>query len=992
VVTGEVAVTVGAQQEGMVAGDAVNTAARVQSAAEPGRVLVDSSTRRLAAAAVSFDDAGKHTLKGKAEPEQLWRAARIIAGAGGNQRIDGLEAPLIGRDAEMRLVKELFHSGADRRTARLVVVTGAAGVGKSRLGWEFEKYIDGLAQTMWWHRGRCLSYGDGVTFWALAQAIRQRLGIAEDDATGVAARKITDGLAGLIPKPDEREFVALRVGRLLGAPVASDTGAPLAREELFAGWRLLFERMAAIDPVVWLIEDAQHADTGLLDFVDHLVDWARDLPIFVLVLSRAELTDTRPGFGVGRNRSLLALDQLDMVSMDSLVEALVPGMPESARTAITNHAQGVPLFAVETIRSLVDRDVVQPIDGVYRLVGEVGELAVPESLHGLLAARLDALDPAVRALVTDAAVLGSSFPAEALVAVSEQPDAAVRNGLDELVRREVLEVSADPLSPERGSYHFAQQLLRQVAYDTLSRRDRKSRHVSVAGHLRVSFADDGEEVADAIARHYRDALTAVPDDSDAEPIRAEAIAMSGRAGRRALRAGSPAAAVDSYVVAASLAEEVGLPEEAQWWERAADAADLAGLLEQAVTHARRAQTLYEATHRPRDAARARVIAGRNLGYLGRISEGREELSTALDVLRAEPDRDTVRALATLAGILNTAGDTRGREVAMEGLDLAQALGVEATQLAHSFTVAGVAYGLTDRVAMAAALLEYAAQVAERAGDRYSQCRALINICDVLAGFDPRAGSAAARQAVEIGRAVGASTQLSYAVVNHADTLLTLGEWDEVSALLRETASAGHTHEWVGGWEVLLHALRGDAEAARDLRSRINLREHSEDPQDLAHVEMINAAIADADGDPARSLRHARSALSHVDALGIRADMTRWSWMLAARAARNLGDTAALTTLVALVDSHPVGHVPPTIRTDADLARIQLGTVEPATADEVYERAIVTLRDLPAPYHLAWALLDRGRDEDITEAAAIAERLEATPLAERAAAKKAAQPA
>ena len=219
--------------------------------------------------------------------------------------------------------------------------------------------------------------------------------------------------------------------------------------------------------------------------------------------------------------------------MDELVEALVPGMPPIARAAVTRHAQGIPLFAVETVRALIDRDIVQPSGGVYRLVGDIGELAVPDSLHALLAARLDALDPGVRRLVTDAAVLGTTFPAEALVAVSGQDEAVVRSGLADLLRREVLTVSADPLSPERGSYQFAQLMLQQVAYDTLSRRDRKARHLAVAAHLRTAFPGDGEEVADVIARHYLDALNAIPEDPDTGLIRGQAIAALIRAAERA---------------------------------------------------------------------------------------------------------------------------------------------------------------------------------------------------------------------------------------------------------------------------------------------------------------------------------------------------------------------------------------------------------------------------------------------------------------------------
>jgi len=576
VVTGEVAVTLGATSEGMVAGDAVNTAARVQAAAEAGRVLVDAATQRLAESAIGFADAGERALKGKAELAHLWRATRVLAGVGGSQRVDGLEAPLTGRDAELRTVRELFHAAAERRVPRLVLVAGPAGVGKSRLGWEFRKYIDGLAEQVWWHRGRCLSYGDGVAFWALAEMVRQRLGIAEEDPAEAAAGKLSEGLDRFVPDPGERAYAGLRLGRLLGVAFAGDSGGALGREELFAGWRLFFERLAADGPVILLVEDAHYADAGLLDFLDYLIDWARDLPIFVLVLARPELGEIRPGFGTGRNRSTLTLDPLDPVSMDALAEALVPGMRGSARAKITAQAQGIPLFAVETVRALIDRDIVQPIEGSYRLVGEVGQLQVPDSLHGLLAARLDALDPGVRRLVNDAAVLGTTFPAEALIAVSGQDEAAVRAGLGELVRREVLTVSADPLSPEKGSYSFAQQMLRQVAYDTLSRRDRKTRHLAVAAHLRDAFPGDGEEVAEVIARHYLDAMEAVPDAPDAGQIRGQAIAALVRAAQRADRTGAPALAAASYASAAQLTQASTHDGEqtaaAGLWEHAAAAA------------------------------------------------------------------------------------------------------------------------------------------------------------------------------------------------------------------------------------------------------------------------------------------------------------------------------------------------------------------------------------------------------------------------------------
>ena len=677
VVTGEVAVTLGAVGEGMVAGDAVNTAARVQSVAEPGQVLVDAATHRLASGAVGFAAAGSHRLKGKTEPQELWRATWVLSGGvGGVQRVDGLEAPLTGRDAELRTIRELYHAAAERKVPRLVVVSGPAGVGKSRLGWEFRKYIDGLAETVWWHQGRCLSYGEGVAFWALAEIVRQRLGIAEEDPADTAAGKLRAGLDQFFPDPGTRAYVGLRLGRLLGVASDGDDGPALAREELFAGWRLFFEQLAADGPVVLLVEDAQHADAGMLDFLDHLIDWARDLPIYVLVCARPELGQVRPGFGTGRNRIMLTLDPLDPASMDRLVDALVPGMPRSARLAVTSQAQGIPLFAVETVRALVDRDIVQPIEGVYRLVGDVGELTVPDSLHALLAARLDALDPGVRRLVTDAAVLGTTFPAEALIAVSGRDEAEVRAALAELVRREVFSVSADRLSPERGSYQFTQQMLRQVAYDTLSRRDRKARHLKVAAHLRAAFAGDGEEVADVIARHYLDALDAVPDDPDAAEIRSLAVGMLVRAGERGERTGAPARAAASYATAAKLSPPDGPDgnlDVGMLWERAAHAAVTNADWATAVERAGYARDFHLQRGQARAAARAQATAGEALRLWGRHAEARAQLTGAVEVLRADPDHDTVRALEELAAVEVFAGSPGADRLSNEALALGQAL-------------------------------------------------------------------------------------------------------------------------------------------------------------------------------------------------------------------------------------------------------------------------------------------------------------------------------
>jgi class 3 adenylate cyclase/tetratricopeptide (TPR) repeat protein len=995
VVTGEVAVNLGAVGEGMVAGDAVNTASRVQAAAEPGSVLVDAPTQRLTGSAIGFADAGERTLKGKAEPQRLWRATRVLSAVGGAQRVDGLEAPLTGRDAELRTIRDLFHATADRRVPRLVLVSGPAGVGKSRLGWEFEKYADGLKAELWWHRGRCLSYGEGVAFWALAQIVRQRLGIAEEDPPEAAAAKLATGLDRFVPDPAERAYVGVRLGRLLGVTAAVDSGAALSRDELFAGWRLFFERLAAESPVVLLVEDAQYADTGLLDFLNHLIDWVRDLPVYVLVFARPELGQSRPGFGAGRNRSTLTLDPLDAASMDRLVDALVPGMPPATRSRITRQAQGIPLFAVETVRSLIDRDIVQPVEGVYRLTGDVGELTVPDSLHALLAARLDALDPSARRLIADAAVLGTTFPAEALIAVSGQEEPSVRAALADLVGREVLSVSADRLSPEQGSYRFSQEMLRQVAYDTLSRRDRKARHLTVAAHLRATFPGDGEEVTEVIARHYLDALNAIPEDPDAAQIRGQAVGVLTRAAERAERTGAPAGAAASYAAAAELippGTEDGTA--ARLWERAAQAGITAGDFTAAIDHAARARADYLRLGEDRAAARAQAVAGRALRGLGRHTDAREQLSSAVEVLRADPDPDAVEAMKELAALEVFSGSPDADRLTSEALNLGQALGVGPAQLGELFIQRALYHGTAERRPQAVSYLRESARLAAQAGDNFNVGRALVNLADMLSPSDPAGAADAARTAAGHLRRAGA--RVAVAITNLAEALLQLGDWDAAEVELTQAAGSDMLPdiEQIRWKRACLAALRGDAGTAETLLTGLPEAAASEDPQQRSAISILEALIAAARRRPADALHHARASLANTAALGISSENPRWAWPVAARCSYELGDTAVTRDLLALLDSFQPGHLAPMLRAERDLTCARMAVGEDAAVS--FTAAIISLRAQSTPYHLAHGLLDqaeyllRAGDAEaaaaaITEARDIAGRLRCQPLLDRAAA-------
>ncbi|MGH3470969.1 MAG: ATP-binding protein, partial [Nocardioidaceae bacterium] len=857
---------------------------------------------------------------------------------------------------------------------------------------------------IYWHRGRCLSYGEGVVFWALAEIVRQRLGIAEEDPLTLASSKLANSLEQFLPVVSERAYVGVRLGRLLGVPVADDNGATLPREELFAGWRLFFERLAEVQPVALLIEDAHYADSELLAFLSHLVDWARESPIYVLAFARPELEEIHPGVGVGRNRSTLTLDPLDTPSMETLVDALVPSMPPAARAAITAQAQGIPLFAVETVRSLVDRDIVVPQDGVYRLVGNVGELTVPDSLHSLLAARLDGLDPDLRELVSDAAVLGTSFPASALVAISSQTAQQVQVGLTELLRREVLSVSADKLSPQQGDYRFSQELLRQVAYETLSRRDRKARHLAVARHLLSAFPGDGDEMSDVIARHYVDALAAVPDANDAPELRQQAIAALIRAAERSTRSGAPAGAAASYAAAAehaALAQAVdaGETRAPRLWESAARAALTAGEFAGSVAAADQAATLHTAAGDPRGAARAHTQAGRALRLEGRFTEARERLTAGLEGLQTEPDADTVQAMAEMATLELFQGGPDADRLTSEALNLGQDLDVDESTLTGLFVIRGIAMAFMDHPIQAGGYFEVAVRLAESAGDSGQRSRALLNLADVLTMTDATAGAEAARAAVDHARRVGDHAMLPTAISNLSAALIFMGEWDEAERVLRESQARDHfpvdtlRYGVTGLYAAVLPALRGDLETAERLAQLPQLRA-SEDPQDQNAVTMFKVMLSVARNDPRETLRLA-SLVDHAS-MGISHETVRWTWPIAARAAHDLGDTEAVLRLLGLLEAKPVGKLPPLLRAEQDLARARLAArSDDPGAEEAFNRAITGLRKLGSPYHLAHGLLDQADflimsgepgaivAQLVDEARAIATRLRAVPVLDRA---------
>src|SRR6266496_4255812 len=643
VLTGEAAVTIGAEGQGMVAGDMVNTASRIQSAAEPGQVLVGEVTRRATEATIVYDEAGAFELKGKAERVPLWRALRVVAGVGGARRSTGLEAPFVGRDREMRLLKEMFHSTSEEKKAHLVSIVGIAGIGKSRLAWEFDKYTDGLIETNWWHRGRCLAYGEGVTYWALAEMVRMRARIAEGEDTASAMAKLRAAIETHVQDPEERKWVEPRLAHLLGL----EERTARDREDLFSAWRLFFERMAEVHPTVLVFEDMLWADAALLDFIEYLLEWSRNYPLFILTHARPELMDKRPNWGAGRrNFTSLFLEPLPPEAMHDLLSGLAPGLPEELRTRILERAEGIPLYAVETVRMLLDRGLLKLEGSEYRPTGPIEALDVPETLQGLIAARLDGLLPEERRLLQHGSVVGKVFTKEALAAVSGVPETQVEEILTSLIRKEVLFRQADARSPEHGQYGFLQDLVSWVAYETLSRKERKATHLAMARYLETTWGAEEDEIVEVVASHYLDAYRAAPDATDAAETKTKASEALVRAGDRAASLAANEEAQRYFEQAAELADAPG--RRAELLERAGQMAWAGARGEQGRIHFEAAMTLFESAGQSHPAARVSSRMAEVDWKSGRLDEAIERMEQAFAIMSDDkPDEDLARLAAQL---------------------------------------------------------------------------------------------------------------------------------------------------------------------------------------------------------------------------------------------------------------------------------------------------------------------------------------------------------
>ncbi len=991
VLTGEAAVNTAAVGEGMVAGDVVNTASRVQSVAEPGSVFVGEATRRATEGTVVYEEAGTFELKGKEGETPLWRALRVVSGRAGSLKSEGLEAPFVGRDRELRQIKDLFHVCADEQRAQLVSVTGIAGIGKSRLAWEFYKYFDGIVQTIYWHRGRCLAYGEGVTYWALADMVRWRCGIAEDDEPDEALTKFHAALEEHLLDPEERRFVQPRLAQLL----ALGEEASHDRQDLFAAWRLFFERLADTYPTILAFEDMQWADASLLDFVEYLLEWSRDKALFVVTMARPELLEKRPTWGAGhRNFTSLYLEPLSEQAMEELLIGLVPGLPLTLRGQILERAEGVPLYAVETVRMLLDRGLLVEDGSAYKVVGEVGTLEVPETLHALIAARLDGLGPEERRLLGDAAVLGKTFTPRALAALSGLEPERLEELLTAMVRREVLGLQSDPRSPEQGQYTFLQDLLRHVAYETLPKRERREKHLAAADHLSTALGED--EVSEVIASHLLDAYRLDPGAEDGENLRRRAHESLLRAGERAGSLGASAEAQRYFEQTAELAER---PEEkAKALLRAGEMALRISDNDYAGSAFERALSFYEESGDAHGAALASSWVATVEGTRGRRAEATERLERAYEVVADdEPDEAIALLLSRLAQSYWFGGDPkRAAERNELALDFAEALRLPEV-LCRCWTTRAMIL-TASRPQEARGLYQLALDLA-MTDEIYSMASSLQGqLSDLAFQMDRYAESLGHQeQMLALSRRIGHRTREWFALSEMSHALTMLGRWDESLARFAEIpeeqlgSDANILSVLTGPLEIYLQ--RGQLDAARQLLACHDaLLRNSSDVQAAGCFEAATASLALAEGDAERALAAAERSFEGRVSLGMNAQDVKRAFERALEAAVALGDRGKAERLIATIEEQPAGLRAPLLDAIADRFRALLAGDDPG-ADRHYTAAAAQFRALELPFYLAVVQLEHGewlnarmRPADaqplLAEARDTFERLQAQPWLER----------
>ena len=833
--------------ERFMTGDAINTAARIQSVAPEQGVAVGETTWHATRPAVDYVELPPATLKGKAEPVRVFHAMglRTTIGIDPSRSHSGVH---VGRAAELGRLRTLFDRAALDGRGGLVLVVGEPGIGKSRLVKEFRRHVQAVAPLVTWRQGRCLPYGDGVTFWALGEIVKAHAGILDGDDPAVATAKLEAVLAA----DAERVWLRTRLLPLVGVEGPSTP----SREEAFAAWRRFLHGLAATRPAVVVIEDLHWADDALQDFVADLATHLDQIPLLVVGTARPELFARRATL-----RTVAADDRIDLTPLSDaetaefVANVLGVPVPKDICDAILQRADGNPLFAEEYARLLDDRGLLVVSDGAV-VVRAGASLPVPESIGALLAARLDTLPRSRKAVLADASVVGQVFWAGTVAAMGDRDRGMVLEDLADLQRLEfVRRVEPSSMDGEDESA-FWHALGRDVAYAQLPRAARSVRHLAAAAWLEAKAGDRVEDIAEVLAHHYTTALElaeATGDESLADAVRPTAARLLRLSGDRALGLDT-AIALAAYERALPLMEDHD-PERGPALRRVGTARLQAGEYERSVDAYREALGLFEAAGDEHAAALTKIDLARALQWIGPPHwELQEEAAATLE--SEGPSADLVHALGMMA-FVHLVSDRPAESIATadRAIELAASLGLPAPASAYAWRgstrcLLGDPAGLDDgRTAIELATRAGLTRDAAMFRNEYT-----ANVAVFLGG---REAETAGNDLLAFAASRGLSGIERLARASLAEVMLDQGRLDEAEPVIRvsleEFAAAGDVTMVTAVHASLarIASLRGDpatALAQADLiEADPHLRDNASWPLFVAMAARVRAEASDRDG-------------------------------------------------------------------------------------------------------------------------------------------------
>ena len=848
--TGEAVVALGARPsegEGMVAGDVVNTAARLQTAAPVDGILVGEATYRATERAIEYEEGEPVQAKGKAEPTPVWEAVAARARYGVDVRQAG-GAPLVGRRAELNLLADTLARAQRERTPQLLTLVGVPGIGKSRLVWELAQALDADPdQFVFWRQGRSLPYGEGVAFWAVAEMIKAQAAILETDSAEVTTAKLAQTVADVIPDPATAQWVESHLRPLVGLTTEGEGNGE--RDEAFSAWRRFFEALADRHPLVLVFEDLHWADDNLLDFADYLVDWATDSPLLVLATARPELLERRPGWGGGKpNVATISLSPLSEEDIARLLASLLEQavMPAETQSELLARAGGNPLYAEEYARMISERGLA-PAEGA----------PLPETVQGIVAARLDGLSTKDKALLQDAAVIGKVFWSGALAAMNRLQRWTVEESLHRLERKEFVRRERQSSVASETEFAFRHVLVRDVAYGQVPRAQRAEKH-RLAAEWIESLSADREDRAEMLAHHYLSALEfARAAGQSVDAFMGRARVAFREAGDRASSLNALSAAARFYGEALELTPDDD-PERGRLLARYGKAQFLSDWRAESSSALEEACELLLAAGELEEAAAAEVTLGTFYWYRAERERAVPHFAHAARLIEGvAPSRTKAEVVAELSrSLMIRDEDKQALEIGRDGLQMAEQLGLEGVQARLLNTVGVARTKLGDREGLLD--IERSLEMTEPGSPE--RLRGYINLSSTLGELGDlkrsfelhMAGLAEAERAGQPGPVRWLTAEMLF------DEYLA-GHWPEAGAsadgfLAEAETRERHYMDAAASWvRAEMRLARGDeAGALEDSDRTLSFARDAQDPQVLfpslalhAHVQLATGHEAEA---------------------------------------------------------------------------------------------------------------------------------------------------